>query len=238
MKTGRHSEFVTQFEFRLMKFCLLFFCLFQLNTLFAQADSGKITLAGGYGLGSLFYTPNLNIHQQLDTTPGSQSSRTDFLTTQTKIRPIMFKVDYSINNRSSFGLLFMYNGYVATGLRLDSNYVAASNSFETELKQTRLTMNRFRFELTYTLLFKQKREWIRSYFYTGVGWNKKFVSYYEGEVRKNVSESINDFENIYFPVAMRFAYGFRIRITNQLSIHNEFGLGGPLYSLGLTYKPY
>lgn len=203
-----------------------------MQTAFSQTDTSRFTASLGYGLGALFFTPDIHI-----TAPDStlSSSRTDYLNTETKIRPILLKVDYAINQRSSFGVLFMYNGFDSYGLRLDSTYVQSSNSYMTEMSKTRLRMHRLRIEAVYTLLFREKRDWIRSYFYAGFGWNHKFVNYYENGQRKPVTESIY-FGNLNFPVAMRFVYGFRIRITDNLSVHNEFGLGGPLYSIGITGK--
>lgn len=202
------------------------------NNAFTQEDSSRFTLSAGYGLGSFFFTPDIYI-SAFDSL--SASSRTDYLNTETKIRPILLKFDYAINQRSNIGILFMYNGFDSYGIRLDSTYVQSSNSYITEMSKTRLRMSRLRIEAVYTLLFRQKRDWVRSYFYAGFGWNQKFVKYYENDQEKPVSESIY-FGNLSFPIAMRFAYGFRIRITDYLSVHNEFGLGGPLYSLGITAR--
>lgn len=204
----------------------------------AQSDSGKFTLQVGYGIGSLFFTPNIQINSPTAFDIDSQSvvaTRTDYLTTEMKIRPILVKLDYALNERSQLGMLFMYNGYVAQGIRLDSAWVQSSNSYTTELKNTRLRMNRIRIEVAYTHLFRQKRDWARSYFYAGFGWNGKFVRYFENDQKRPISESIY-YENFYFPIAMRFAYGFRIRVSDRFSIQNEFGLGGPLYTLGISCK--
>lgn len=206
-----------------------------MQTAFSQTDTSRFTASLGYGLGSFFFTPDIHVNTLESPDTLSTITRTDYLTTETKIRPLLLKFDYALNERSNLGILFMYNGFDSYGIRLDSTYIQSNNSYSTELSKTRLRMSRLRIEAVYTLLFREKRDWIRSYFYAGFGWNHKFVHYYENGQEKPVTESIY-YGNLNFPIAMRFVYGFRIRITDYLSVHNEFGLGGPLYSIGITGK--
>ena len=52
----------------------------------------------------------------------------------------------------------------------------------------------------------------------------------------NVIEKITGSEAVILPFSLRLCYGYHYFFNYNWGIHGEVGLGGPLLSLGLSYK--
>jgi len=200
-------------------------------------DSTHYSVSLSYGVGALFFTPNLQNYSSydFDSTAMQGSTRSEQLSTDLKIKPFLLKFDMDITPKTSIGLQCIYNGFTSSGTRIDSVWVPASGTYNVEEKNTQYTMNRFRVQATFTWHFYHKNPLFESYFYTGVGWSRKYRKYLVGNENHNLSEApVFDFIN--FPVSIRFAYGFRFNFTERFGLQTEIGLGGPLLSIGLSAK--
>lgn len=200
-------------------------------------DSTKFSLSVGYGLGSLFFTPDLQNYSSYDFDSASMqgSTRIERLSTDLKIKPILVKLDMKISPKSSLGIQLIYNGYTSSGTRIDSIWVPSSGTYTVEEKSTKYTLNRFRVQVTYTKHFYHKNPLFESYFYSGLGWSQKYRKYRVGDTYLNFNEA-PVFELINFPISIRFAYGLRFNFTPRWSLHTEFGLGGPPFTIGLAAR--
>lgn len=218
-----------------LAFTLLTVVFKPVNT-YAQ-DSTNYSVSLSYGVGALFFTPNLQNYSSYDFDSAAMqgSTRIEQLSTDLKIKPFLLKFDMDITPRKSIGLQFIYNGFTASGTRIDSVWVPASGTYNVEEKNTKYTMNRFRVQATFTWHFYHKNPLFESYFYTGLGWSSKYRKYRVGNEERNPSEA-PVFELINFPISMRLAYGFRFNFTERFGLQTEIGLGGPLLSIGLSAK--
>lgn len=214
----------------------LLFALFNPVNASAQ-DSSKFSLSIGYGLGSLFFTPNFQNYSiyDFDSVAMQGSTRIEQLSTDLKIKPFLVKFDMKITPKASIGMQFIYNGFTSSGTRIDSIWVPASGTYTIEEKDTKYTMNRFRIQATFTRHFYHKNPLFESYLYSGVGWSRKYRKYQVGDESHNTSEA-PVFDFIDFPVSIRLAYGFRFNFTQRYGLQTEVGLGGPLFTLGLSAK--
>ncbi|MDH4472925.1 MAG: hypothetical protein QE487_09970 [Fluviicola sp.] len=200
-------------------------------------DSTRFSVSLSYGVGALFLTPDLQNYSSFDfdSTAMQGSTRIEQLSTDLKIKPFLLKFDMDITPKKSIGLQLIYNGFTSSGTRLDSIWVPTSGTYTVEEKSTKYTMNRFRVQATFTWHFYHKNPLFESYFYTGVGWSRKYRKYRVGDEYPNYSEA-PVFDLINFPVSIRFAYGFRFNFTERFGLQTEIGLGGPLLSIGLSAK--
>jgi hypothetical protein len=72
-----------------------------------------------------------------------------------------------------------------------------------------------------------------SYLGLGFGTNNKWKKTSENG---NVIEKISGSEAVILPFSLRLCYGYRYFFNYNWGIHGEVGFGGPLLSLGLSYK--
>lgn len=205
----------------------------------AKTDT-KYTLSIGYGIGSLFFTPNYSITQNLYyDTIDTLSFQTEQLSTDLKIKPILAKFSFKINERSSLGIQCIYNGYIASGMTVDSIWVESTQSYTVNRFQTKYVMNRFRVQLVYIRNFTHKNPRFESSFYTALGWSNKFRKYYENDKKADYTNTpfAGGFgAEVNNPISIRLAYSVCINLSDRLGLHTEFGLGGPLLTIGLTTK--
>jgi len=203
-------------------------------------NDAKYTLSIGYGISSLFFTPNYSITRDLYYDTNQMASfRTEKLTTDLKIKPVLAKFSFKINERSSFGIQCIYNGYTASGITIDSIWVESSQSYTVNRFQTKYVMNRFRVQLLYIRNFHHENPRFDSFFYTALGWSNKFRKYYENDEKigyTNAPFAGGFGTEVNNPISIRLAYGVCINLSDRLGLHTEIGLGGPLLTIGLTTK--
>jgi len=72
-----------------------------------------------------------------------------------------------------------------------------------------------------------------SYIGIGFGTNNRWVKDYRNGV---LDRTFSGREAILIPFSMRVCYGYRYYFSYYLGIVGEIGVGGPLFSFGLTYK--
>lgn len=197
----------------------------------------RVTLSANYGLVSLFLAPNFNTFYEYENTYGLDtivSYRFVEMETMYKVKPISVRGEIPLNDRSTLGLQAMYNGYNAAGTIVDSLWNPAINSYDVERSATRYNMHRIRIQAVYTRYFRIENPRWNMFFSTALGANFRIRDYRVGDQRGDFTDSgIFDFP--VFPISMRLAYGLRYLIHEQVGLQAEFGLGGPLISVGLNF---
>lgn len=203
----------------------------------ADSTFKKFNLSAGYGLISYFYSPNQEVttYYMSDSVNGIQSSQTDIVVTDIKIKPFYLRFDYKWDKKNSIGLMATYNGYQASGIRTDSIWNSSTSNYDISSNGIFYSMHRLRFQVVYTRHFFVDRPRVNTYFYTAFGLNLKFSKFREenqeglpGDAGFDVSRG--------FPIASRLCYGLRYNFSKSMSLHTEVGLGGPFISIGLTAK--
>lgn len=230
MKTKQHS---------FLKFTLLTGLLLPLITYAQLADSTfkKFNLSAGYGLVSYFYSPNqeVTMYYTSDSINNIQSSQTDIVVTDIKIKPLFLRFDYKWDQKNSIGFMATYNGYRASGTRIDSIWNGTSSSYDVSSNGIFYSMHRLRFQVVYTRHFFVDRPKVNTYFYTALGVNLKFNKF-----REEKQEGLPDYSGFDlsrgFPISSRLCYGLRYNFSESMSLLTEVGLGGPFLSIGLTAK--
>ncbi|MES2555823.1 MAG: hypothetical protein V4604_06720 [Bacteroidota bacterium] len=206
-----------------------------------EADSTgndpKYSLSLSYGIGAMFFTPDVQSYSvyDFDSTVMQGSSTLEELTTDLKIKPFLLKFDIKTSPKSSLGVQLIYNGFTATGIRIDSVWVPASGTHTITAKNTSYTMNRIRVQLTFTKHFYHKNPLFESYFYVGLGGSRKYRKYRVGNELENFQEAPVS-GTVNFPVSIRLAYGLRFHVSERSSLQAEFGFGGPLVAIGLSTR--
>lgn len=222
------------------KFALLIMLLFPLTGTAQEAEKPykKFNLSLGYGLVSYFYSPNqeTTTYYTVDSINNIQSSQTDMIVTDIKIKPIFLRFDYKWDKKNSLGLMVTYNGYKASGTRTDSIWDLNSSGYTISNSNLFYSMHRLRTQVVYTRHFFVDRPKVNTYFYTALGFNLKFNKHKEenqdGAIPGNSGMDVSRG----FPIASRICYGLRYNFSESMSLLTEVGLGGPLLSIGLTAK--
>ncbi|MNU81939.1 hypothetical protein D3C71_716150 [compost metagenome] len=206
----------------------------------ADTTYRKFNLSVGYGLVSYFYTPNQETtsYYVADTINNIQSSQTNMIVTDIKIKPIFVRFDYKWDKKNSIGFMATYNGYRASGTRTDSIWNENSSAYSISNSKVFYSMHRLRFQVVYTRHFFVDRPRVNTYFYTALGVNLKFNKYKEeSQGGEGILPSSSGFDvSRGFPIASRICYGLRYNFSKSMSLLTEVGLGGPLLSIGLTAK--
>lgn len=197
----------------------------------------KFNLSAGYGLVSYFYSPNQEITNYYlnDSLYPIQSSQTNIVVTDVKIKPIFIRFDYKWHEKHSIGFMATYNGYRASGTRTDSIWDGTNSMYSIYSTDLLYSMHRLRFQVVYTRHFFVDRPKVNTYFYTALGANLKF-----DKMKEENQEGLPNYSSFTitrgFPIAGRLCYGLRYNFSESMSLLTEVGLGGPLLSIGLTAK--
>jgi hypothetical protein len=195
----------------------------------------KINVSLGYGLASYFYSPNQEVtkYYLTDTLNSIYSSQTKIVVTDVKIKPLYLRFDYKWDPKNSIGLMTTFNGYIASGERTDSIWNESVSNYSISKSDLFYSMYRLRIQMVYTRHFFVDRPRVNTYFYTALGANLIFSKSKEATSSGLPSDSgLNVSRG--FPIAGRICYGLRYKFSENMCLHTEVGLGGPLLSLGLT----
>lgn len=213
--------------------------LFRINGAQAQTIPGEVTVSGSYGIASLFFTPDLvnTTSTGNDTTIGGDySSRTITLQTDLKIKPILLKGEVQLTDHTSLGLLIMYNGFVASGVREDSTYFASTNTYTREESSLKYTLNRWRIQISHSWHFQHDNPQWDTYFSCALGANIKRQNYYVNGVRSSMDD-LGIFSILpAFPLSMRLTYGARYYLSQRFALQSEVSLGGPFLTIGFASR--
>ena len=142
-----------------------------------------------------------------------------------------FRYSYMLSDDFSIGIELMYNA-------LKENYrtsqdVYMNNAWTLINKNMLVSTQRLRIHVRMNFHFSAFSDMSDSYLGLGFGTNNKWKKTSENG---NVIEKISGSEAVILPFSLRLCYGYRYFFNYNWGINGEVGLGGPLLSLGLSYK--
>lgn len=147
------------------------------------------------------------------------------------IGPSGFRYSYMLSDAFSLGIDLIYNS-LSEKYRTSQD-VFMNNTWTTINKNMLVSTQRLRIHVRMNFHFSAFSDMSDSYLGLGFGTNNKWKKTSENG---NVIEKISGSEAVIFPFSLRLCYGYRYFFNYNWGIHGEVGLGGPLLSLGLSYK--
>ena len=147
------------------------------------------------------------------------------------IGPSGFRYSFMFSDAFSIGIELMYN-------KLNEKYrtsqdVYMNNAWTIINKNMLVSTQRLRIHVRMNFHFSAFSDMSDSYLGVGFGTNNKWKKISENG---NVIEKISGSEAVILPFSLRLCYGYRYFFNYNWGIQGEVGLGGPLLSLGLSYK--
>jgi len=147
------------------------------------------------------------------------------------IGPSGFRYSYMFSDALSIGIDLMYN--TLNEKYRTSQDVFMDNAWTTINKNMLISTQRLRLQVRMNFHFLASNAMSDSYLGLGFGTNNKWKKTSENG---NVIEKISGSEAVIFPFSLRLCYGYRYYFNYNWGIQGEVGLGGPLLSVGLSYK--
>ena len=147
------------------------------------------------------------------------------------IGPSGFRYSYMFSDALSIGIDLMYN--TLNEKYRTSQDVFMNNAWTTINKNMLISTQGLRVQVRMNFHFLASNAMSDSYLGVGFGTNNKWKKISENG---NVIEKISGSEAVIFPFSLRLCYGYRYFFNYNWGIHGEVGFGGPLLSLGLSYK--
>ena len=147
------------------------------------------------------------------------------------IGPSGFRYSYMFSDALSIGIDLMYN--TLNEKYRTSQDVFMNNAWTTINKNMLILTQGLRVQVRMNFHFLASNAMSDSYLGVGFGTNNKWKKISENG---NVIEKISGSEAVIFPFSLRLCYGYRYFFNYNWGINGEVGLGGPLLSLGLSYK--
>jgi hypothetical protein len=149
------------------------------------------------------------------------------------LAPSGIRYSYLLTENVSFGFDLIYNKSDVTRSSTDTLYNGITGQwvYETNLKREVSTRLRFHARINFHISTGLPES--DSYFGIGFGTNNRWIkSYKNNELDKLWKGS----EASILPFSMRICYGYRYFFGYNWGISGEVGLGGPLLSIGVSYK--
>jgi hypothetical protein len=210
-----------------MKFIIFSFLFF-----FATKINAQILFAGNHVIEGYFGMPNM----------ARFSGGLNFMTADinngeiTKfagLAPSGIRYSYMITDNLSFGVDLIYNTSNITRSSTDTIYNGITGQWIYEQSTTKDITKRLRFHARINFHLETGRPEADSYFGIGVGSNNRWIS----RTKNNeFIETLEGSDASFLPFSMRICYGYRYFFGYNWGISGEVGLGGPLLSLGVSYK--
>jgi len=147
------------------------------------------------------------------------------------IGPSGFRYSYMLSDAFSLGIDLIYNSL--SEKYKTSQDVFMNNTWTTINKNMLVSTQRLRIHVRMNFHFSVFSDMSDSYLGLGFGTNNKWKKTSENG---NVIEKISGSEAVIFPFSLRLCYGYRYYFNYNWGIQGEVGLGGPLLSVGLSYK--
>jgi hypothetical protein len=159
------------------------------------------------------------------------SQEPDSITSYVGLPPSGFRYSYMLTDDISFGVDVMFDRSRKDFVSTDTVFQNGGwqyLSYEGQRTQTRL---RLQARMNFHLPISQPNA--DSYIGLGFGSNNRWVKDYKNGV---LDRELKGSDAILIPFSMRVCYGYRYFFNYNLGIVGEIGIGGPLVSLGLSYK--
>ncbi len=147
------------------------------------------------------------------------------------IGPSGFRYSYMFSDALSIGIDLMYN--TLNEKYRTSQDVFMNNAWTTINKNMLISTQGLRVQVRMNFHFLASNAMSDSYLGVGFGTNNKWKKISQNG---NVIEKISGSEAVIFPFSLRLCYGYRYFFNYNWGINGEVGLGGPLLSVGLSYK--
>ena len=147
------------------------------------------------------------------------------------IGPSGFRYSYMFSDAFSIGIDLMYN--TLNEKYRTSQDVYMNNAWTIINKSMLVSTQRLRIHVRMNFHFSAFSDMSDSYLGVGFGTNNKWKKISQNG---NVIEKISGSEAVIFPFSLRLCYGYRYFFNYNWGINGEVGLGGPLLSVGLSYK--
>jgi hypothetical protein len=153
------------------------------------------------------------------------------VTSYAGLPPSGFRYSYMLTDDISFGVDVIFDRSRKDFVSTDTVFQNGGwqyLSYEGKRIQTRL---RLHFRMNFHLPISQPNA--DSYIGLGIGTNNRWLKDYKnGELEQKLSGA----DAILIPFSMRVCFGYRYYFNYNLGIVGEVGVGGPLLSIGLSYK--
>lgn len=149
------------------------------------------------------------------------------------IAPSGIRYSYMISENFSIGFDLMYNSSNITTSTTDTIYNGITGEWTYQQSTNQNITNRLRFHARMNFHIQTSRPESDSYFGIGFGSNNRWIESYKNNV---FVEKLKGSDASILPVSMRICYGYRYFFGYNWGISGEIGLGGPLISLGASYK--
>lgn len=153
------------------------------------------------------------------------------ITSQKGLAPFGLRYGYMINDDISIGADIMYN-YTRSELVMYDTIFADGNWQYIQTNASRMD-SRIRIQARMNFHIPTLVPELDSYVGVGIGTNSRWI---KTTTATGISTIMKGQETVLLPFSMRLCYGFRYFFSYNFGINGEVGLGGPLISLGLSYK--
>jgi hypothetical protein len=206
--------------------------LFSLLLLISNENRAQILLAGNQIVEGYLGMPNMTRFSggiNLFTSEINTGEVTRFR----GIAPSGIRYSYMISENLSFGFDLMYNSSNVTTSTTDTIYNGITGQWTYQQTSNQTITNRLRFHARMNFHIPTGRPESDSYFGVGIGSNSRWIKSYENNV---FIEEIKGSEAVVLPFSMRLCYGYRYFFGYNWGVSGEVGLGGPLFSIGASYK--
>jgi len=160
------------------------------------------------------------------------------------LSPSGFRYSYMLADDISVGVDFIYSRNVMEYVTTDTVFQNGNwqyNSYEAKRNQTRLRVHA---RINFHLPIDQPNA--DSYIGIGFGTNSRWIKDFRKQATSTdplnpnldwvLQREVSGSDAILIPFSMRVYYGYRYYFSYNLGITGEIGVGGPLLSIGLTYK--
>ncbi len=206
--------------------------LFSLLLFIANESRAQILFAGNHIIEGYLGMPNM----------ARFSSGINFFTSEINtgevssfrgIAPSGIRYSYMISENLSFGFDLMYNSSNITIATTDTIYNGITGQWTYQQSTNQTITNRLRFHARMNFHIPTGRPETDSYFGVGIGSNNRWIKTYEND---NFVQKLKGSDASVLPFSMRLCYGFRYFFGYNWGLSGEVGLGGPLLSIGASYK--
>lgn len=150
------------------------------------------------------------------------------------IGPMGLRAEYVISDKIGLGADVIYNNYSANYNQVDSLYDGNTGTWTTTVTNNEYRMQRLRVQARMNFHLEVNNPDLDAYVGIGAGTNNRFRKAYENNVLVSDPSSIGNFT--FIPVSFRICAGMRYYFTDNIGLNLELGLGGPVFSGGLSFK--